>query len=1070
MRLTEVFDTFSFADGGATNAEPMSTIPTAISGQIQSGVWTAMVVMVDVDDDREADDYSVATNYYSFNVPTFEWDAGGGADKEWNTDANWTVDTEPTADDVAHINGGYTAVVSQVGEVAYDLYVGDNGIGGTDAGTGKVEQTANDLTLGGTLVLGENTGDLGTYDISAGKLQIGGTTVVGKGGIGLLAVSGSGDVDALGSLAVGLGESAGAEDSGSKLTLSGGTVDVGSELKLGGNSGADGTVEISGGTLTVTDSALIGDISGSTGTVAVSGGTLDCGGGLSDHLVVGNDGYGTLTVSGSGIVNVNNAKDLIIGNGINNSASNNVTVSGGNLNVGDNIEIGKASGAVGYLNVSGGTVNVTDALVVGDTAGSIGKVAISGGTLTNGVDGDVTVGSSGNGELTVSGSGVLRTSGNGDLLIGGASGGTGLVTVAGGVLDVAADITVGYNSVGTMTINGGSVTANVFKISDNSGASGSVFNMSSGSFTVLNSGSAVVADYAATLNISGGTLEAYEYNFARAGDETVRINLSGGSITGNNHFNVGAAAGETARVMHTGGTLDLVGGSGSLRIGYDVAGCNGYYTITNGTITTDGALMIGRDDAAGGGTFNVVGPLPSVTIGDSGTKDFVVSSNGTFGVTFVNSSNALIDVADNIDLSGTLTVSNIGAIAAGEYVVITSGNSSAVVGTFDSINWAGGVTGQVSYSDSRVMLSFTPEIAVLGTNTALTIESGDITPAVADGTDFGTLEIGTDTKDSIFVITNLNSSYALSLTGSPVVDITGTDAAEFTVVSQATTPIAGGASSSFTIRFAPTTVGTYTAAVSIANNDITGSENPYTFRIIGAGALANEPTVHASSMSFSDVTNVSMTVSWTSGNGANRIVVAKAGSAVTGLPVDGTAYTANAAFGSGDTIVANEYVVYNGSGTSVDVTGLTPAATYHFTVFEYNGSGISINYYTNATPLSGSQITLTYAPVITEGSSTTVTMSENGSPTAFALTLHATDADPGDTLTWSIKSTPFSGTASVSGTGTSKAVSYTPPAYFSGSDSFVVKVTDSYGNYDIITVQVTVEAVNVRGKAVYIFE
>jgi hypothetical protein len=199
-------------------------------------------------------------------------------------------------------------------------------------------------------------------------------------------------------------------------------------------------------------------------------------------------------------------------------------------------------------------------------------------------------------------------------------------------------------------------------------------------------------------------------------------------------------------------------------------------------------------------------------------------------------------------------------------------------------------------------------------------------------------------------------------------------------------------------------------------------------------------------------------------------VVAKAGSAVAGLPADGTAYTANAAFGSGDTIAANEYVVYNGSGTSVDVTGLTPAETYYFTVFEYNGSGTSINYYTNATPLSGSQITLTYDPVITEGASTAVTMSENGSPTAFALTLHATDADPGDTLTWSIKSTPFSGTASVSGTGESKAVSYTPPAYFSGSDSFVVKVTDSYGNYDIITVQVTVTAVNVRGKAVYIFE
>ena len=33
------------------------------------------------------------------------------------------------------------------------------------------------------------------------------------------------------------------------------------------------------------------------------------------------------------------------------------------------------------------------------------------------------------------------------------------------------------------------------------------------------------------------------------------------------------------------------------------------------------------------------------------------------------------------------------------------------------------------------------------------------------------------------------------------------------------------------------------------------------------------------------------------------------------------------------------------------------------------------------------------APVITEGASTAVAMSEDGSPTAFALTLNATDVD-----------------------------------------------------------------------------
>ena len=49
-------------------------------------------------------------------------------------------------------------------------------------------------------------------------------------------------------------------------------------------------------------------------------------------------------------------------------------------------------------------------------------------------------------------------------------------------------------------------------------------------------------------------------------------------------------------------------------------------------------------------------------------------------------------------------------------------------------------------------------------------------------------------------------------------------------------------------------------------------------------------------------------------------------------------------------------------------------------------------------------------PVITEGDSTSVIMNVNGSPTPFALTLHATDIDA-DTLTWSINSPASNGTA-----------------------------------------------------------
>ncbi|WP_420592151.1 Ig-like domain-containing protein [Bacterioplanoides sp.] len=99
-----------------------------------------------------------------------------------------------------------------------------------------------------------------------------------------------------------------------------------------------------------------------------------------------------------------------------------------------------------------------------------------------------------------------------------------------------------------------------------------------------------------------------------------------------------------------------------------------------------------------------------------------------------------------------------------------------------------------------------------------------------------------------------------------------------------------------------------------------------------------------------------------------------------------------------------------------------------------------------------------FPPVISEGSSVAVNMDEDGSPTAFSLTLNARDAN-NDTLTWSIQNQATKGAASVSGTGTSKVINYLPTADQNGSDNFVVRVSDG-ALTDDITVNVTIAAVN----------
>lgn len=124
-----------------------------------------------------------------------------------------------------------------------------------------------------------------------------------------------------------------------------------------------------------------------------------------------------------------------------------------------------------------------------------------------------------------------------------------------------------------------------------------------------------------------------------------------------------------------------------------------------------------------------------------------------------------------------------------------------------------------------------------------------------------------------------------------------------------------------------------------------------------------EPTNNATSFVFNNLGCFSMDISWTSGNGANRIVVIST-APIAGNPVDQTLYIANTNYGSGGTIAAGEYVVYNGSGNSVTVTGLSSTTTYHFAVFEYNGTSPNCteNYLTSGILTASNTTTLCSCP------------------------------------------------------------------------------------------------------------
>ena len=158
---------------------------------------------------------------------------------------------------------------------------------------------------------------------------------------------------------------------------------------------------------------------------------------------------------------------------------------------------------------------------------------------------------------------------------------------------------------------------------------------------------------------------------------------------------------------------------------------------------------------------------------------------------------------------------------------------------------------------------------------------------------------------------------------------------------------------------------------------------------------------------------------------------------------------------------SNGAATVSGSGASPSNVTYVPNANFSgmdsFTIQVSDGDTGTDTIAVNVTVSPANDV-----PVITQGAGPlTVTMDEDGSPTAFvAPTLGATDVD-GNTLTWSVSSAASNGTATVNGMGAAPTTfAYVPNANFNGMDSFTIKVSDGNNAFDTIDVNVTVSPQN----------
>lgn len=159
-----------------------------------------------------------------------------------------------------------------------------------------------------------------------------------------------------------------------------------------------------------------------------------------------------------------------------------------------------------------------------------------------------------------------------------------------------------------------------------------------------------------------------------------------------------------------------------------------------------------------------------------------------------------------------------------------------------------------------------PDILVQGgVAQNVSIVDGDTTPATADGTDFGSVNLTGGSKTNIYAIRNEAAANKNLVVTSAT--LSGTGAGHFTVMAapNSSNPITPGVSAGLQINFDPTSAGVKTATVNILSTD--PDESPYTFTITGTSIAQPEINVQGarSGLPYVNIPDGSTTAAATNG-------------------------------------------------------------------------------------------------------------------------------------------------------------------------------------------------------------
>ena len=713
----------------------------------------------------------------------------------------------------------------------------------------------------GTLLLTNASTFTGSVNVSAGTLQIGGTgnilssansstVTVASGATALLSGSANNALGYTGTEKWVVAGTVSSTGGGAQTLPIGGLTLNGGSLTSTADNATFGAFIANGDSGTVTANGTGNTISGTTfgingtnntktlavltplvgDTLAISSVIKDVGG----HGLISKTGLGTLTLSGANTY----SGATTVGAGILSINTVNTSSNAQALGEGSVVNLGAVGTSSGTLTYTGG-------------AGTLDKTI---NALGNGGD---TVQNSGTGLLTLSGS--LVKTGTVLTLKGGSNG----ITVSG----VISGNTGSPNS--DLVIDGGAVTltnANTYNgptfIRNGATLNANVTN----ALPTANGRTDVTFDGTGTLTLSLGADQSVA-SLTAAGAATVTLN--------SNTLTVGAASGSTTFAGAIGGTGGLIKDGASTLM---LSGTNGYTgatTLSAGNLVINGSIGSSTLTTINGGTLLGTGTVGAIQLNSSGalnpggvstagtlstgnlsivdgqlvfnlggaSRYSKLSTTGSINLTAGGTGaqlvlNAISGYAATLGDSFTLVSNNLTNTISGAFAKGTFGGTKVV--TLTGVDYVQGLLGSNYYGRITYNSGAGNDLVLKVVTPVMTITQSGTGVAAGSTYSFGSVDklVPSVPLTKTFTIKN---DGGVDLMGIVVNAPTGAAASDYSIdLTGTASTLPPGSSTTFTVTFNPSRIGTRTAAIAIASNDLTN--NPFNITLSGVGSIARNVT------------------------------------------------------------------------------------------------------------------------------------------------------------------------------------------------------------------------------------